>query len=117
MLDIPLCALTPSKVIQLLNMATPDDLVDDDFFNLLCEDVYEECSKYGNIEKFEIPRPDLTTGVMGPNVGKVFVKFDQLIPAKKCRHHINGRIYNKKTVIASFYNEEKFNLKEYLFKL
>jgi hypothetical protein len=53
----------------------------------------------------DIPRPDLKTGAMGPNVGKVFVKFDFLIPAKKCRHHINGRIYNKKTVIASFYDE------------
>ena len=64
-----------------------------------------------------IPRPDLSTGNMGPNVGKVFVKFSFLIPAKKARWHINGRLYNKKTVIASFYNEEKFNKKDYLLKI
>jgi hypothetical protein len=32
MLDIPLCAITPSRVVQLLNMATADDLVEDDFY-------------------------------------------------------------------------------------
>jgi hypothetical protein len=41
MLDIPLGAVTPSRVIQLLNMATPDDLVDDEFYGVLCEDVYK----------------------------------------------------------------------------
>ena len=40
MLDIPLTAVTPSKVIQLLNMATPDDLVDDEFYEILLEDIY-----------------------------------------------------------------------------
>jgi hypothetical protein len=59
----------------------------------------------------------MVTGIIGPSVGKVFVKFEFLIPAKKCRHYINGRVYNKKTVIASFYNEDKFNVNEYLHKL
>lgn len=74
-------------------MATPDDLVDDEYYKMLCDDIYEvkksyilsffnyffkffeqkilcffsffnwkECSKYGNVEKVEIPRPDLNTG-------------------------------------------------------
>jgi splicing factor U2AF 65 kDa subunit len=64
-----------------------------------------------------IPRPDLSTGKMGPNVGKVFVKFGLVIPAKKARANLNGRLYNKKTVIASFYNEDKYNKKDYLLKL
>ena len=46
MLDIPLCAVTPSKVIQLLNMATPDDLVDDEYYGVLCEDVYKVVFSY-----------------------------------------------------------------------
>lgn len=105
MIDIPMCALSPSKVVQLLNMATPDDLIDDEYYDVLYEDVMTECSKHGTVEQVVIPRPNLSTGKMGPNVGKVFVKFDFLIPAKKARWHINGRLYNKKTVIASFYNE------------
>ena len=41
MLDIPLSAVTPSRVVQLLNMSTPEDLVDDDYFEILLEDIYE----------------------------------------------------------------------------
>jgi hypothetical protein len=36
----------------------------------------KECCKYGNIEGVVIPRPDLKTGIIGPSVGKVFIKFD-----------------------------------------
>lgn len=72
--------------------------------------------KFGNIEKIEIPRPDLTTGLAGPAVGKVFVKFLYLIPAKRARHYLGGRTYNKRTILASFYPEDKFDLKEYLIK-
>jgi len=57
-------------------MATPDDLVDDEFYEILLEDIYNECCKYGNIEGVVIPRPDLKTGIIGPSVGKVFIKFD-----------------------------------------
>jgi hypothetical protein len=39
MIDIPMCALTPSKVVQFLNMATPDDLLDDEYFEILYEDI------------------------------------------------------------------------------
>jgi splicing factor U2AF subunit len=44
----------------------------------------------------------------------VFVKFLYITHAKKARQGIAGRVYNKRTVVASFYPEEKFNLKEYL---
>jgi splicing factor U2AF subunit len=37
-----------------------------------------------------------------------------IIPAKRARLAIAGKVYNKRTVITSFYPEEKFNTKEYL---
>ena len=58
LLNIPQSCRTPSKVIQLLNMATPDDLVDDAFYNELLEDVKKESLKIGNVEAIDIPRPD-----------------------------------------------------------
>lgn len=61
-----------------------------------------------------IPRPDKGCGYAVPSVGKVFVKFLYITHAKKARQGIAGRVYNKRTVVASFYPEEKFNLKEYL---
>jgi len=43
-------------------MATPDDLVDDQFYDELLEDVKNECLKLGNVEVIDIPRPDSETG-------------------------------------------------------
>jgi len=116
MLNIPITARTPSRVVQLLNMVTPEDLMEDDVYNELLEDVRSESSKFGPIERIEIPRPDKETGIIGPSVGKIFVKYQYLIPAKKARYNLAGRTYNRRTVICSFYPEEKFDLKEYLIR-
>ena len=53
-------------------------------------DVAEECLKLGNIVNIVIPKPDIETGIVGPSVGKVFVKFEYLIPAKRARFILNG---------------------------
>lgn len=50
-----------------------------------------------------IPRPDPKCGYSAPTVGKAFVKFMYIIHAKRARYHISGRVYNKRTVVASFY--------------
>ena len=52
-----------------------------------------------------VPRPDPICGYSCPTVGKVFVKFMYIIHAKRARLGISGRVYNKRTVIASFYPE------------
>ena len=73
-----------------------------------------ELTKYSQIEKIDIPRPDRDTGLSSPQVGKVFVKFKYIIPAKKVRHALAGRTYNKRIIFVSFYPEEKFEMKDYL---
>ena len=50
-----------------------------------------------------IPRPDISCGYSPPSVGKVFVKFLYITHAKKARQGISGRVYNKRTVVASYY--------------
>ena len=63
----------------------------------------EVCIKYGPIEEVVIPRPDKKCGYAVPSAGKVFVKFMYIIHAKKARNGISGRVYNKRTCVASFY--------------
>lgn len=94
-------------------MVSAEDLFDDDAYDELLFDLRNECQLYGNIEKIEIPRPDKTTGYCNPAVGKCYVKFYYQIPAKKCKFHLAGRTYNKRTVITSFYPEDRFDLKDY----
>lgn len=113
LLNEPTCKI-PSRVVQLLNMCYPQDLFDEDFAEDLEWDVKEECKKYGPVDKVFAPRPDIGCGYAPPSVGKVFVKFMYITHAKKARFGISGRVYNKRTVVASFYPEEKFNQKGYL---
>lgn len=62
-------SLTPTEVLCLLNMVTEDELVDDDEYEDIVEDVKEECNKYGKVRSIEIPRPK--SGIEVPGVGKV----------------------------------------------
>lgn len=59
----------PTEVLCLLNMVMPDELVDDEDYEEILEDIREECCKYGNVLSIEIPRP--LEGVEVPGCGKV----------------------------------------------
>ena len=64
----------------------------------------------------EIPRPDKSTSIAGPAVGKVFLKFATLQAAKKARYRLSGRKYNRRTMVASFYPEHYFDVREFNFQ-
>ncbi|CAG8541288.1 2832_t:CDS:2, partial [Racocetra fulgida] len=49
--------MIPTTVLQLLNMVTPEELVDDDEYEDIVDDVREECSKFGRVIDMKIPRP------------------------------------------------------------
>lgn len=116
-LTVPVICATPSRVLQLLNICGVEDLFDSEFVQELTNDVREECERFGTIEKVEVPLPDLRTGKCAASVGKVFVKFAYQISAKQARFRLNGRTYARRTVIASFYPEDKFEKKDYLTRL
>lgn len=59
----------PTEVLCLLNMVVPEELVDDEDYEEILEDVREECCKYGGVRSIEIPRP--VDGVEVPGCGKV----------------------------------------------
>ncbi|XP_048860836.1 splicing factor U2AF 65 kDa subunit-like [Brienomyrus brachyistius] len=59
----------PTEVLCLLNMVMPEELVDDEDYEEILEDIREECCKYGNVRSIEIPRP--VDSVEVPGCGKV----------------------------------------------
>lgn len=59
----------PTEVLCLLNMVMPEELVDDEDYEEILEDIREECCKYGTVRSIEIPRP--VDGVEVPGCGKV----------------------------------------------
>lgn len=60
---------TPTEVLCLMNMVAPEELVDDEEYEEIVEDVRDECSKYGQVKSIEIPRP--VDGLEIPGTGKV----------------------------------------------
>lgn len=59
----------PSEVLCLMNMVSEDDLMDDEDYEDILDDIRLECSKYGFVKSIDIPRP--IKGVDVPGIGKV----------------------------------------------
>ena len=117
-----------SRVLQLLNMVTPDELMDNDDYegkrvrtfpssfstyttglgaNLIAEikdDVQEECEKFGTVLGLKIPRP-VGGSRQSAGVGKIFVKFDTPEVAKKALNALAGRKFADRTVVTTYFPE------------
>ncbi|KAF4970284.1 hypothetical protein FZEAL_10069 [Fusarium zealandicum] len=94
-----------SRVLQLLNMVTPEELLDNDDY----EDVQEECSKYGKILDVKVPRP--TGGSrQSSGVGKIFVKYENAEDTTKALKALAGRKFADRTVVTTYFPEENFDV-------
>ncbi len=70
----------------------------------ICEDVEEECTKYGQILALKVPRP--TGGSrQSAGVGKIYVKFDTPASAKKALQALAGRKFADRTVVTTYFPE------------
>ncbi|KAI9803488.1 MAG: hypothetical protein M1825_001831 [Sarcosagium campestre] len=95
------------RVLQLLNMVTPEELVDNDDYEEIVEDVKEECEKYGHVLEIKVPRPTLGSR-QSNGVGKIFVKFDTSDSAGKALRSLAGRKFADRTVVTTFFSEDNF---------
>jgi len=109
----------------MLNMVTPEDLVDDQEYGDIYEDVKEECSRYGAVEDLRILRPvkkDKTKFAAGETVfqsaldaqradeaagvGRVYVKFIDALDAQAGLKVLAGRSFAGQSIIATVLNED-----------
>ncbi|KAL2784978.1 hypothetical protein BJX66DRAFT_315843 [Aspergillus keveii] len=101
--------LEVSRVLQLLNMVTSEELMDSEDYEEICDDVREECSKYGQVLELKIPRP--TGGSrQSPGVGKIFVKFDTIESTTAALKALAGRKFSDRTVVTTYFSEENFDV-------
>jgi len=102
--------LAPSEVVCFLQMVTEADLIDETEYNGIIEDIQEETSKFGKVANVVIPRPNAGRKVSG--VGKVFVEMATIEGAKKVKAALEGRQFLGRTVLATFYNKDRFHNRE-----
>lgn len=114
-----------ARILLMLNMVVPEDLMDDQEYGDLYEDVKEECSKYGVVEDLRIPRPvkkdksKQTPGDLGyqsaldaqradeaAGVGRVYVKYAWGHEAQAGLKALAGRSFAGRSIIATVLNED-----------
>ncbi|KAJ5238739.1 hypothetical protein N7468_003358 [Penicillium chermesinum] len=98
--------LERGRVLQLLNMVTEDELLDNDDYEEIYEDVLDECNKFGKVLRIKIPRPGRQTA----GVGKIFVKFETNEAAATALQALAGRKFSDRTVVVSYFGEENFDV-------
>jgi splicing factor U2AF subunit len=75
----------------------------------ICDDVREECGKFGQVVELKIPRP--TGGSrQSPGVGKIFVKFDSIESTTAALKSLAGRKFSDRTVVTTYFSEVSFSL-------
>jgi len=100
-----------TEVLSLMNMITLDDLLDDDEYAEIIEDVREECGKHGRVRNVVIPRP--IEGQAVPGQGKIYVEFATPDDCKKAAGALAGRKFANRVVVTSYYSLEKFRKRDF----
>ena len=114
-----------SRILLMLNMVTPEDLVDDQEYADIFEDIKEECSNFGEVEDLRIPRPvkkDKSRWAPGESgqqsqidaqrqdeaagVGRVYVKFVEPDSAAMALKSLAGRSFAGRSIIATLLNDD-----------
>lgn len=111
-----------TEVLCLMNMVEPNELIDDQEYNDILEDIEEECQKYGRVRSIEIPRPlrDYKNDHDGcsednkvPGLGKVFVEFDSATEAQRAQLNLAGRRFANRIVVTSYFDRERYKNREF----
>ncbi|KDQ18936.1 hypothetical protein BOTBODRAFT_52136 [Botryobasidium botryosum FD-172 SS1] len=113
-----------ARILLMLNMVTLDDLIDDQEYNDILEDIREECAGYGPVEDLRVPRPAKKEKKWAPSgevaaadaankaaddsaaVGRVYVKFQTAEGAAAALKGLAGRAFAGRSIVATLLGEE-----------
>ncbi|BGP27761.1 splicing factor U2AF 65 kDa subunit [Rhodotorula toruloides] len=100
----------PTRVLQVLNMVSVDELANDQDYEEIVEDIKEECGKYGTVEDVKIPRPiktatgkvDIKASESVKDLGKVLVLFEKEEQTTEALRAIAGRQFGGRLCICAY---------------
>ncbi|CAO3688166.1 unnamed protein product [Rhizopus stolonifer] len=95
-----------TRVLQLMNMITPEELEDEEEYQDIWEDIAEECAKFGNMVDMKIPKPQKEQEV--PGLGLIFVRYETKDETLAALHALAGRKFADRTVVATFVDEQNY---------
>jgi len=121
----------PTRIVILGNIASPDELLNEEEYNNIIEDVWEEMRKYGTVVSVAIPKPPkpipkreeenmiqdqhaiLPTEVHW-GVGRAFVEFKRKEDAERAQKSTGGKKFNGRFIVTGFYSESKYTYRDWL---
>ncbi|CAL8302640.1 unnamed protein product [Merluccius merluccius] len=101
----------PTEVLCLLNMVMPEELVEDEDYEEILEDIREECCKYGSVRSVEIPRP--VDGVEVAGCGKIFVEYVSTADCQRAMQALTGRKFANRVVVTKYYDPDLYQRHEF----
>jgi RNA recognition motif-containing protein len=96
----------PTTVVELKQMLTLKDLVDDAEYEDILEDTRDECSPFGTLKNVVIPRS-------GPGATKIFLEYSTVEDAGRAIAGLAGRTFDGRKVEAVYFNPVKFASQDY----
>uniref|UniRef100_A0A0K8SVI9 RRM domain-containing protein n=2 Tax=Lygus hesperus TaxID=30085 RepID=A0A0K8SVI9_LYGHE len=94
-----------SRVVILRNMVAPED-VDES----LQEEIQEECTKYGVVDRVIIYNEKQSEDEENPDIiVKIFVEFSKMREAEAAQDALNGRYFGGRRVKAEMYDQSLFD--------
>ncbi|TWW79129.1 Splicing factor U2AF 65 kDa subunit U2 auxiliary factor 65 kDa subunit [Takifugu flavidus] len=101
----------PTEVLCLMNMVAPEELLDDEEYEEIVEDVRDECGKYGQVKSIEIPRP--VDGLEVPGTGKIFVEFMSVFDSQKAMQGLTGRKFANRVVVTKYCDPDAYHRRDF----
>ena len=90
-----------------------EELLNDQDFGEIVEDVQEECSRFGAVSRVEVPRPAAGGGADPPGVGRIFVEYGDASHALSAAGALGGRKFGGRVVEATFLTEQKWAARDF----
>lgn len=97
-----------TRIVTLEDAVSIEELQDEEAYQEICEDMLEECERYGAVNKVQIPRPAPPDQVQATGLGKVIIEFEDVNVAVKARNAMHGRKFAGRIVTAAFLPEEHY---------
>lgn len=114
-----------ARILLMLNMVTPEDLINDQEYEDLVLDIRDECENYGRVVDLRIPRPvkkdkskwapgdgggmaaaaDAIRADEAAGVGRVYVKYEEANSAANALNTLAGRSFAGRSIIATLLSE------------
>lgn len=105
---LPPVPMKPStRVVELQNMLSPQDLENPDEYQEILEDTREECAQFGQLISVVIPKAG------EPGATKIFLEYASNDDAAKAIGGLEGRTFDGRKVQADYFDETKFSKREF----